>query len=108
MAYEHIELHIGDTFARLTLNRPDRRNALSLAMMREMLTALDEVALGKEPVLGIEGSGTACSAGHDLAGIAVGLPDLQIDEALARVDEPRAPSKGLDQFRRSFGGDTEL
>ena len=69
MEFEHIELHIGDTFARLTLNRPDRRNALSLPLMREMLTALDAVAEGKAPVLVIEGRGAAFSAGHDLAEI---------------------------------------
>src|SRR6476661_7584434 len=69
MQFEHVELHIGDTFARLTLNRPDRRNALSLALMREMLAALDAVADGKAPVLVIEGRGPAFSAGHDLAEI---------------------------------------
>src|SRR5690348_8486792 len=67
--YEHIDLHIGETFARLSLNRPDRRNALSLALMRELLTALDEVAAGDAPVLVIEGNGPAFSAGHDLAEI---------------------------------------
>jgi enoyl-CoA hydratase/carnithine racemase len=66
MAFEHIELHMGDTFARLTLNRPDRRNALSLALMREMLTALDTVAESKAPVLVIDARGPAFSAGHDL------------------------------------------
>jgi len=69
MAFDHIELHIGDTFARLTLNRPERRNALSLPLMREMLAALDEVAAGKAPVLVIEGRGPAFSAGHDLGEI---------------------------------------
>ena len=69
MRFEHIELHIGETFARLTLNRPDRRNALSLPLMREMLAALDTVADGKAPVLVIEGRGPAFSAGHDLGEI---------------------------------------
>src|SRR4051812_763236 len=69
MAYEHIELHVGLTFARLTLNRPDRRNALSLALMREMLGALDEIADSATPVAVIEGRGPAFSAGHDLAEI---------------------------------------
>jgi len=69
MAFEHIELHIGPTFARLTLNRPDRRNALSLALMREMLDALDEIAGSPTPVAVIEGNGPAFSAGHDLAEI---------------------------------------
>jgi len=67
--FEHIELHVGPTFGRLTLNRPDRRNALSLALMREMLTALDEVAVSDARALVIEGSGPAFSAGHDLAEI---------------------------------------
>jgi len=66
-AYEHIELHIGPTFGRLTLNRPDRRNALSLDVMREMLAAIDEVAASDTRALVIEGRGPAFSAGHDLA-----------------------------------------
>jgi enoyl-CoA hydratase/carnithine racemase len=69
MTYEHIELHVGPTFARLTLNRPDRRNALSLPLMREMLRALDEIADAPTPVVVIEGRGPAFSAGHDLTEI---------------------------------------
>ena len=69
MAYEHLELHIGPTFARVTLNRPDRRNALSLPLMREMLRALDDIAADPTPVVVIEGRGPAFSAGHDLAEI---------------------------------------
>jgi enoyl-CoA hydratase/carnithine racemase len=68
MGYENIELHTGAPVARLVLNRPDRRNALSFALMREVLDALDEVA-GDEStrVLVIEGAGPVFSAGHDLA-----------------------------------------
>ena len=71
-AYEHIELCIGpDTpIARLALNRPERRNALSLAVMREMLDALDRV--GRDTTargLVIEGRGPVFSAGHDLSEI---------------------------------------
>jgi len=69
MAYEHLGLHVGPTFARLTLDRPERRNALSLALMREMLAALDEIADCRAPVAVIEGNGPAFSAGHDLAEI---------------------------------------
>jgi enoyl-CoA hydratase/carnithine racemase len=69
MQFEHLELHIGPTFARLTLNRPDRRNALSLDLMQEMLVALDEVVDGSARSLVIEGRGPAFSAGHDLAEI---------------------------------------
>jgi enoyl-CoA hydratase/carnithine racemase len=74
-AYEHIELCIAadspdSPIARLALNRPERRNALSLAVMREILDALDHVAVDNDTrVLVIEGRGPAFSAGHDLAEI---------------------------------------
>ena len=49
------------------MNRPERRNALSLEMMTEMLAALDRVAADPAAhVLVIEGRGPAFSAGHDL------------------------------------------
>jgi enoyl-CoA hydratase/carnithine racemase len=49
------------------LNRPERRNALSLEVMVEMLRALDTVADDEVTrVLVIEGRGPAFSAGHDL------------------------------------------
>lgn len=50
------------------MNRPERRNALSHALMTDMLDALDEVANDDDArVLVIEGRGPAFSAGHDLA-----------------------------------------
>jgi enoyl-CoA hydratase/carnithine racemase len=54
--------------ARVVLDRPERRNALSLAMMRELRAALR--ALGDDPavrVIVVAGNGPAFSAGHDLA-----------------------------------------
>jgi enoyl-CoA hydratase/carnithine racemase len=54
--------------ARITLNRPDKRNALSLELMEELLDALD--TLGADPdvrAVVIEGAGVAFSAGHDLS-----------------------------------------
>jgi enoyl-CoA hydratase/carnithine racemase len=56
-----------ETTARLTLNRPERRNALSMALMNDLRGALE--ALGADPqvrVIVIAGSGAAFSAGHDL------------------------------------------
>src|SRR4051812_22120327 len=87
MAYEHIELHVGLTFARLTLNRPDRRNALSLALMREMLGALDEIADSATPVAVIEGRGPAFSAGHDLAEIVATRDEAFYEELFAACVE---------------------
>jgi len=54
--------------ARLTLNRPEKRNALSLELMEELLGALRRVS--GEPgvrVIVIEAAGPAFSAGHDLS-----------------------------------------
>src|SRR5215470_16468083 len=67
MGYEFLELTLGDPLARIVLNRPERRNALSLACMREIIAALDEVAASSTRVLVIEGAGPAFSAGHDIA-----------------------------------------
>jgi enoyl-CoA hydratase/carnithine racemase len=52
---------------RLTMNRPEARNALSAALMSALLDALDRAA--EEPqarVVVIAGSGPAFCAGHDL------------------------------------------
>jgi enoyl-CoA hydratase/carnithine racemase len=53
--------------ARITLNRPDKRNALSLELMDELTGALR--ALGTRTdiqAIVVEGAGVAFSAGHDL------------------------------------------
>ncbi|HEY1596918.1 MAG TPA: enoyl-CoA hydratase [Thermoleophilaceae bacterium] len=53
--------------ARLTLNRAEKRNALSLDLMEELLGALKRVSADDEiRVIVLEGTGVAFSAGHDL------------------------------------------
>ena len=52
----------------VTLNRPERRNALSLEMMRELIDTLDEV--GRHPQVRaviLAAAGSVFSSGHDLA-----------------------------------------
>ena len=64
----YVELERNDAVTHLVLNRSDRRNALSLGLMLEMLQVLDTIATDdKTRVLVIEGRGAAFSAGHDLA-----------------------------------------
>jgi enoyl-CoA hydratase/carnithine racemase len=54
--------------ARITLNRPEKRNALSLELMEELIAALREAsAQVATRVIVIEGAGPAFSAGHDLS-----------------------------------------
>jgi len=53
--------------ATVTLNRPDRRNALSLALLRELLTALTELGNDSQVrTIVIAANGPAFCAGHDL------------------------------------------
>ncbi len=58
---------ISDGVATLTLNRPKQRNALSMALMGELNTALADIAADKDVmVVIIRGNGPAFCAGHDL------------------------------------------
>jgi enoyl-CoA hydratase/carnithine racemase len=73
--------------ARLTLDRPERRNALSLAAMRDLLTALTQ--LGDDDriaVVVIAGAGRVFSAGHDLSEM-VGRPDVFYNQLFATCVE---------------------
>jgi len=67
MSYELIELRHEGNFATITMNHPQRRNALSLRHMLELTAAFREV--GESTVLGVilAGKGPVFSAGHDFA-----------------------------------------
>ena len=63
-----MELHTDGPITRVVLDRPERRNALSLAVMREVIDILDDVETDPAArVVVVEGKGPAFSAGHDLA-----------------------------------------
>lgn len=54
--------------ATLTMNRPEKRNALSTAMMTDLLDALKSIGNRRElRAVILAGAGPAFSAGHDLA-----------------------------------------
>jgi enoyl-CoA hydratase/carnithine racemase len=67
MLYELIELQFEGNFATITMNYPQRRNALSLKHMLELTSAFAKV--GESNVLGVTlaANGPAFSAGHDFA-----------------------------------------
>jgi methylglutaconyl-CoA hydratase len=50
----------------LTLNRPEKRNAISTAMVDELVAALDELERGTARVVILTGAGKAFCAGMDL------------------------------------------
>jgi enoyl-CoA hydratase/carnithine racemase len=70
MAYENILVERSGAFVTVTMNRPQRRNALSLPHMRELIAAFAEI--GNSDALGIvlAGHGPVFSAGHDFADMA--------------------------------------
>src|SRR5579863_2468497 len=65
-SYNTIRIESDGTLALITLNRPDKRNAISAAMIGELLTALNDVESGSERVAIITGAGKAFCAGMDL------------------------------------------
>jgi enoyl-CoA hydratase/carnithine racemase len=66
--YRNVTVAFEGASARITLNRPEKRNALSLELMEELTAALGDVS-GRDSVraIVIEGAGPAFSAGHDLS-----------------------------------------
>jgi len=59
--------HTGDGVATLTLNRPEARNALSMALMAELEQALAHMAADRSvKVVVLAAQGPAFCAGHDL------------------------------------------
>jgi enoyl-CoA hydratase/carnithine racemase len=70
MAYELITLQVADAIATLTLNRPDKRNAMSDDMRTEFIDALERVAADKAiKALVLTGAGKGFCAGGDIAGM---------------------------------------
>jgi enoyl-CoA hydratase/carnithine racemase len=69
MEYEHILVHREDEIATVTMNRPDKRNALSTSMMQELIDAFESLGRDQQGVRAIilAANGPAFSAGHDLS-----------------------------------------
>jgi enoyl-CoA hydratase len=68
MNYENIIYEKEDGFAIITLNRPNRKNALNLKLMEELLNALGEIEEdGEVKTVIITGAGDAFAAGADIA-----------------------------------------
>jgi methylglutaconyl-CoA hydratase len=66
MSFQTIQLAYDSRIATITLNRPEKRNALSLAMLDEIVTALDEIERLDALVVIVAGAGKAFCAGMDL------------------------------------------
>src|SRR6185436_10448381 len=83
MSYKTIELSVADRIATGTINRPDKRNALNVAVFDDLTTLVDELA-SRADIGGVilTGAGRAFVAGADISEL-VSLNAAQ-GEALAR------------------------
>ena len=66
MNYKTIQLAYDSGVATITLNRPDKRNAISFELIDDLLRALQEVETSDAIVLIVTGAGKAFSSGMDL------------------------------------------
>jgi enoyl-CoA hydratase/carnithine racemase len=67
-SYEHLLVESKAPIAVVTLNRPERRNALSLDLMQELIGCFREIERSKEfRAVILAAAGPAVSAGHDLS-----------------------------------------
>lgn len=84
--YSTLLLETAPQVATITLNRPDKRNAISMEMIAELLSALDVIEKGASGVGIITGAGKAFCSGMDL-------------EMLASIAK-NSPAENLEDSRR--------
>jgi len=90
MTYTTVQLAIDSSVATVTLNRPDKRNAISYELIEDLLAALDEIAGSSARVLILTGAGKAFCSGMDLENLKAlsGRPpqqSLHDSEIMARL-----------------------
>src|SRR5512133_2892462 len=66
MSYQTVQLAYEGSVATITLNRPEKRNAISFELIEDLLRALDEVGKSDAIVLILTGAGKAFCSGMDL------------------------------------------
>ena len=85
MTFHTIELRIEGPMAHITLNRPDKLNAINGDMVRELHRALDEAEASSEVrVITLRGAGRAFCSGFDLGE----LPAEADAAAMRRISAP--------------------
>jgi len=91
MSYEHLQFEVKDRIAFITINRPDKLNALSDAVVGELARAVDEIITrGDIGGVLITGAGKAFVAGADIGELAKQDPFQAKNRSL----------RGQDTFRR--------
>jgi enoyl-CoA hydratase len=95
-----IEFERRDGLAMVTLSRPDRLNAVTPAMVEELIAILDRLATDTATrVVVLTGAGRAFTAGMDIRGAGVGAPP---------VDEEAEPEGKVARIYRSLARSGEI
>jgi 2-(1,2-epoxy-1,2-dihydrophenyl)acetyl-CoA isomerase len=88
-----IMLEERDGIACITLNRPHVRNALTLAMCRELIELLERLATDADTrVVVLQGSGGHFSSGADLRDVSMSLPGEARERSRVMADQVRTLS----------------
>src|SRR5215472_18165769 len=69
MGYEHVLVERDNGVTTITMNRPERRNALSRAHMQDLIAAFTEAGESDAAGIVLAGNGPVFSAGHDFADV---------------------------------------
>jgi methylglutaconyl-CoA hydratase len=90
MGFKTLQLAYHGGIATITLNRPEKRNALSYELIEDLLAALSEVTKSKALVLLLTGAGKAFSSGMDLENLKALMgrspeQSLQDSQVMARL-----------------------
>jgi methylglutaconyl-CoA hydratase len=95
MPFHTLTLTLDGALATITLDRPEKRNAISTEMIEDLLAALDEVEAGPARVVILTGAGKAFCSGMDLDG----LRAIASQSAEQHLDDSRRMAK---MFYRVF------
>ena len=88
MSYSTLQLTYEGSIATITLNRPEKRNAISFELIADLLQALDEVEKSSALVLILTGAGKAFCSGMDLENLKALLgrtPEQNVEDSRTMV-----------------------
>jgi enoyl-CoA hydratase/carnithine racemase len=90
---DEILVAVADDVATVTLNRPDKRNAMNAALLRALAAAFDDLDKRRDVrVIVVRGAGPAFCSGRDLRDMERGEPQVEIVPVLRTVEASRHPT----------------
>src|SRR6266581_3147294 len=90
---DEILIGVADDVATVTLNRPDKRNAMNAALLRALAAAFDDLDARRDVrVIVVCGAGPAFCSGRDLRDMERGEPQVEIVPVLRKVEGSRHPT----------------